>query len=107
MFSCFNFLLYEKSIPKIFELSVFRLIHSRPFAEYMHLIPFRPPIPAIPHFNVLGFNPDTFKKLSKTFKSSIKGFWFFRKKAVSSGYAVYHRDMLYIKIHIQKLHDKC
>ena len=50
---------------------------------------FRPPIPAISHFDVLGFNPDTFENLSKTFKISITDSWFSRKNVVSSTYAVY------------------
>ena len=60
------------------------------------LTSFRSPIPAISHFDVLGFNTDTFENLSKT---SITDSWFFRKNVVSSVYAVY-------KIHIRTFSDR-
>ena len=53
------------------------------------LTPFRPPISDISHFDVLGFNPDPFENLPKTFKTSITNFWFFKKSIVSPAYAVY------------------
>ena len=58
------------------------------------LTPFRPPIPTNSHFDVLSFNPDTFENLSKTFKTSIPDFWFFRKDVVSSANALHKNSYL-------------
>ena len=41
------------------------------------LTPFIPLIPAISHFDLLGLNPDTSEKLSKTFKTLIIYFLIF------------------------------
>ena len=38
------------------------------------LTPLGAPIPAISYFDVLGFNPDTFEKLPKAFKTPIIDF---------------------------------
>ena len=44
------------------------------------LAPFRPPILTISHFDILGFNPDIFENLSKTFKTSNLKFFGFSVK---------------------------
>ena len=68
-FFCSNFLLREKCILKIFKLFLFRLIHYVPLSST--LTSFRRPIPTISHFKVSPFDPDTFRNLSQTLKTSL------------------------------------
>ena len=77
-----SFLLYEKFISKIF-----KLFKTSPFQTFNS---------CHSHFEVLGFNTDTFENLSKTFKTSITDFWFFRENIESLAYAVYINS--YLKI---------
>ena len=56
---------------------------------------FRALIPAISHFDLFGFRPEIFEKLSKTFKISVTDVWFLTKKVVLLAY------MQYTKNHVQ------
>ena len=52
------------------------------------LTPFSAPIPAFSHLDLLGFKPEKYENMSKTFITSIKDSLSFRKNVVLSAYAV-------------------
>ena len=54
--------------------------------------PFKAPIPAILHFDLLNFRPEIFRNLSKAFKISVTDVWFLTKKKASLTYAVYKKS---------------
>ena len=85
-------LLYEKWIPSILIVLVFRFTHSIPQRAIWTL--FRTPIPAILNLNLFDFNPEKNEKCSKTCITSVTGFLLLRKKVVSWAYAVYKKWLL-------------
>ena len=69
-------------------LTVFNLKSIHFIPQSAIFTPFRAPIPATSHLDLLGFKPDNDENMSNAFITSIKGSLSFRKKVVSSAYAV-------------------
>ena len=72
---------------KDFIVSVVKSIHL--ILQTAILTPFREPMPATSHFNILRFKPENFENNLKVFISSLIDFWSFKKNVVSSAYALY------------------